>query len=358
MADSEAELTLVLTAKDLASRTVDAFKGSIDSVGRTASAAAGKVASAFRALSSGITNGLGNLTENLAAGAGLGPSLLTFGAYMAGQAAESFIGTMLEKMASSSLVAAIGGPISAAGSALGGVISAAIPIGMALLPVLVLGAIVAAIVFLINNPQIVNKVIEVAHGVIKFLVNGLATLAGKLLGVFAAAFQGVVDATSGFVSAVVRFWLGIPGALIGLGASIVTTIVNGLASFPGKLWDIVTRAFKGLKIDVGPFHIRSTGVTIDLPRIKSGQEASDAILTIAQQYRGHAAGGWVGLQGPELAWLGEKGPEYVTPNNRLGSTGGSPVSIPIVIDGREIARVVDEHLYYDARRAAPTASRT
>lgn len=79
---------------------------------------------------------------------------------------------------------------------------------------------------------------------------------------------------------------------------------------------------------------------------------------------GHAEGGWVGLHGPELAMVGEKGPEYVIPNHALGDGGGKsgggsvPVQIPIMIDGREIARVVDERLYYAVSRAAPTLSRS
>ena len=55
---------------------------------------------------------------------------------------------------------------------------------------------------------------------------------------------------------------------------------------------------------------------------------------------GHAAGGWAGLHGPELAWLGERGPEYVVPNSALrggGSAGAmQSVSMPIVIGDRVI----------------------
>lgn len=37
---------------------------------------------------------------------------------------------------------------------------------------------------------------------------------------------------------------------------------------------------------------------------------------------GYASGGWAGLHGPELAVLGERGPEYVVPHHLLGSSGG------------------------------------
>jgi hypothetical protein len=64
---------------------------------------------------------------------------------------------------------------------------------------------------------------------------------------------------------------------------------------------------------------------------------------------GYAAGGWAGLHGPELAWLGERGPEYVVPNSALGSslgtvathrldiTIGGHVAEQIYVTGRDIA---------------------
>jgi SLT domain-containing protein len=59
-----------------------------------------------------------------------------------------------------------------------------------------------------------------------------------------------------------------------------------------------------------------------------------------ERRRGYAAGGWAGLNGPELAWLGERGPEYVIPNAALGAVASSTpmqaVSMPIVIGGRTV----------------------
>ena len=49
----------------------------------------------------------------------------------------------------------------------------------------------------------------------------------------------------------------------------------------------------------------------------------------------HAAGGWVGLKGPEVGMLGERGPEYIVPNG--GGTGGT-VNInagAIVVQGNQ-----------------------
>lgn len=47
----------------------------------------------------------------------------------------------------------------------------------------------------------------------------------------------------------------------------------------------------------------------------------------------HAAGGWVGLNGPELGWLGENGPEYVVPNGGAGGGGDVHMHGDIIVNG-------------------------
>ena len=64
----------------------------------------------------------------------------------------------------------------------------------------------------------------------------------------------------------------------------------------------------------------------------------------------HAEGGWVGLNGPELGLLGEKGPEYVIPHNKIGGGAGG-----FTIQGvseRELVDMVDRGLYFKLRRSA------
>ena len=57
----------------------------------------------------------------------------------------------------------------------------------------------------------------------------------------------------------------------------------------------------------------------------------------------------VGERGPEI-WMPPRGGGYILPNDASRSGGFPaglvPVSIPVILDGREVARVVDEHLYY------------
>jgi hypothetical protein len=63
-------------------------------------------------------------------------------------------------------------------------------------------------------------------------------------------------------------------------------------------------------------------------------------------YGAHAAGGWVGLRGPEMALVGEKGPEYIIPNDRLG--GGQTLNIThrtiLQLDGSTLIDYVERHL--------------
>ncbi len=284
----------------------------------------------------------------------------------------------------SSLLPALTPIITAAGTAAGGLLAAAVPIGMALLPVLLVGALVAAVAFLIANPEIVGKIAEFVGSILGAIGDFLGTLGevfaaafaaavaavggavgqivafiggipGKVAGFFvslvgqwiglqvrvASIVLGLVGQVVGFVLAIpaqivgligavagqfatlggqvvgivtgfigqvvgfylalpgriaglvgtivgffidlggrilstvgtlvgqiVGFFLAIPGKVIGIGAEIVGGIIRGMASLPGQLLDTVVAAFRSIKIDIGPFHISSAGVTIDLPKIE------------------------------------------------------------------------------------------
>jgi hypothetical protein len=66
----------------------------------------------------------------------------------------------------------------------------------------------------------------------------------------------------------------------------------------------------------------------------------------------NAGGGWVGLNGPELSWVGEQGPEYIVPNHAIGKTGGGGSGVTIQgISEAEIMAMVDRGLYFKLRRA-------
>jgi SLT domain-containing protein len=71
---------------------------------------------------------------------------------------------------------------------------------------------------------------------------------------------------------------------------------------------------------------------------------------------GYAEGGWAGLHGPELAWLGERGPEYIIPNHALagGAGAGAPsmqtIRLDVALDGQVKQRLWIEGYQLLARR--------
>jgi hypothetical protein len=364
MASSTAELTLLLNAKNMASSVVGGVSNALDGVAKKASS----VGRALGEMGSSLGAGLGNLTENLLTGQDLGQAATHLGAFIAGETVQEFGVSIVQKMAGSTIVQAVGGAMSAFGSTIGGLIAAAIPIGMALWPVLLVGAIAAGIIFLINNPAIVKTILDFAGSLVGGIISGIGKLPGLMLDVIVGAGKLLISGAGGIISIVggiVGFFLSIPGKLVDLGISIVKAIVGGLASLPGRIADVIRQAFANLHIDVGPFHIDGrTGVKIDLPDLSgAGTNVTGNAGPYSRSYytdKGHAAGGWAGLHGPELSWLGEKGPEYVRrAGTGTGDDGGSVRGVRLVgISEDDILDMVDRGLYFRLQRAAPTVDRT
>jgi hypothetical protein len=67
----------------------------------------------------------------------------------------------------------------------------------------------------------------------------------------------------------------------------------------------------------------------------------------------HGDGGWVGLNGPELGILGDRGPEYIVPNSQLGK-GAPGVTIQGVSE-RDILDMVERGMYFRLKRAGTGA---
>ncbi|HET7031106.1 MAG TPA: hypothetical protein VFI34_11390 [Candidatus Limnocylindrales bacterium] len=352
MASSTAELTLLLKAKNLADSAVASVGKAVDAV----TTKAGTARRALGEMGSSLSAGIGNLTENLLTGQDFGQAAINLGAFLAGEVVQEFGTGLVAKFAGSAIVQAAGTALAGVGSTIGGLISAAIPIGMAAAPALIIGAIVAAIAVLIANPDIRNKVLGFAGDVIRNIVGGLAGLGGALVGALGAAFDIVVATPFKVIATIAGWFLSLPGQLIGLGASIVSAIVGGLVGLPGKIADVVRQAFLGiLPLNIGPFHITASGVSIDLPTIDDPNRvttfSSPKMVTRGVFAGNHASGGWVGLHGPELSWLGERGPEYVTPNDQLGATAGVRIQ---GVSERELLDMVERGMYFKLQRAAPT----
>lgn len=352
MSTSEAELTLIMRARNLASGELEKLHSGLDTVVGKAQAAG----HALAGMAGTLGQGIGNLVQAVLSGQDVGQAFAQAGINGAGILVGTFGEQILSKLAGSAIVQGIAATLAGLGSTIGGLISAAIPIGMAAAPALLVAALVAAVAFLVTHPEVAGKALQVGGAILGGILSGIAGLVGGLLGVFVNAFAGVNTAINTFIAGVVGFFLSIPGSLVNLGASIVTTIIGGLVSLPGRLADVVRQAFAGLKIDVGPFHVSAAGVTIDLPTFDSGGTATSGRggaygpPPSSGPYTSHASGGWVGLNGPELSWVGERGPEYIVPNHELGKGGPGLPPVQLIVDGRVLAEIVDEHTYRTGQR--------
>lgn len=73
---------------------------------------------------------------------------------------------------------------------------------------------------------------------------------------------------------------------------------------------------------------------------------------------GLAGGGWVGMNGPQLALLGERGPEYVVSNRDLRNGGGghSTMTLNLAIGGRVAEQIVVEGYQIAVRRGRLTGA--
>lgn len=216
------------------------------------------------------------------AGAGLAPLLLTINqlgpalgtvispAKIVGGLVGSLPGLLISGV--TSIVPAIAGGIASIGSTIGGLLAAAIPAGMALLPVLLIGALIAAVALLLVNEDLRNQVFAVGGQIVQTLVDALGALAGALgtiipqvvsalvsipakaaalvgdlLGLGSRAGGQFLDQVVRTVGNVVSTMLGIPGKIIGglvsgfadAASQAAKAFLDGIAGLPGKVGEAI-----------------------------------------------------------------------------------------------------------------------
>lgn len=356
MAVSEATIALTFKARNLADAAIKDVSAGLNSVKTTGVSAAKGVVGAFSGLGTQLSIGLGMATETLAQGGGLLQASAQLGVFMAGNLAENLAGGLIEKIASSGLIATITAPLAGLGSTAGGLIAAAIPVGMAALPVLLVAALVAVVAVLVANPEIRGKVIAFASGIVTTIVDGVGKLVGMLpplLGkAVELALKAVVELAKLYVKIFTTLWIDIPKNLIGLGADIVRTIVRGLVGLPGAIANAIRNAFASLRIDVGPFHITGRGITVDLPKIDVPQIGLPSFAV-----------GSLKVPADMLATI-HKG-EMIIPADiasRMRGERGAPTGrdsgyVAVAISKRDLARAIDGELYLRLQRAAASLDR-
>ena len=134
---------------------------------------------------------------------------------------------------------------------------------------------------------------------------------------------------------------------VGVVINAIKTLLGWLGQAIGKINDLVGAIGK------------VTGAMTDIPgniaKVPGG--VGDFLSSLVPHFAG---GGWAGLNGPELAVVGESGPEYIVPNHALGQGSGSGPATPIIVqvDGKTLFRIMDAHGYLALQRAAPTVVRS
>jgi hypothetical protein len=332
-----AELTLILKAQNLAETELAKMRTSISKVATTAKQVASDVATAFKNLGPLIMGELGNVWEDISKGRDATASALMLGATLAGGVVEGLsahlIPELLGKLGATATFAPLAAALGAEGAGLGAILAAAIPIGMAALPFLILAAAVAALTYLIVNPEARQKAHEAAMMIVGAIGDGLRALPG----IVAEIFLNVVTTA-------IRIWWSLPG----LFADVLRNMLALAGQIVGKILDVVM-AIPNAVANAIAWLDTLLGKTKNLTELGVG---------IGQNPKGigHAAGGWVGLNGPELAIVGEKGPEFIRPAG-TGTGGGSGFTIQGVSEA-DILDMVDRGFYFRLQRAAPTLGRS
>lgn len=230
------------------------------------------------------------------------------------------------------------------------------------------------------NRPLINQIAAFVGGALKGLwttISTVVTWIGNLVGSIAAnedAMNVLKTVASGIATAFGLAW-GAISTLIGWIADVVGVITSNqtvMDVFKGT-WTLIGNAI-GFVIDkvAGLIQWIKSAIAWLGEFAQSNRDAAKSMIhgvTERGDYsggRGHAAGGWVGLHGPEIGLLGERGPEYIIPNHQLGALrgaggGGAPrqLIVPLIVNGREFARAIvkdiDEANYWrDAQAGGST----
>jgi len=163
-------------------------------------------------------------------------------------------------------------------------------------------------------------------------------------------------------------WLKAKSAVIDSKQALIDTGIK-LEGVGGISLDALRQQFLNLGIDIANTndqarlawwyytHLKGAPTTSPPATGAGGQRSANAtIVDDAKADGGPVAAGrtyLVGERGPELLVMGDHAGTIV-PNHAIGgaAASGQPVVVQLNLDGREIARVVDRHLYY-AAAAAP-----
>ena len=361
MSASTAELTLIIKAQNLAKTELEKVQSGLKGISSTAKTVAGDVARSFVGLAGVLSRQVTNVLGDIFSGDKhhrLVADALALGVTLAGGLAEglaiTLVPLLMERVFASAAFAPVAAALEGGGLTLGAIFSTAIAVGAAAFPFVLLGIAVAALVYLITNPEARQKAHDVAMMILGKIGDGLMALGKLMYDLFLAGLGKAGDAVRDGAVAVVNFILDIP---------------NQAAKLPGLMADLFSKALGEVLKTVTGIVGQIVDIILGIPKAVADALASLDLLQSRQRpgangpaghnLGGHAAGGWVGLNGPELSWVGEKGPEYIVPNHQLGNMAPTVKGVTIVgVSERDIMDMVDRGLYFRLQRAAPTVARS
>lgn len=259
-------------ALQLTGRGAEKFGNELEAAGESA----GATGAAFEQMDQGIATAgskIAATASTIAIGVGekfqaVGPALLAlnqggqlFGvspARLFGGVAGAITGKLVPALIGGvgAVIPAAGSAIAAIGSSIGGILAAAIPVGVALLPVILVAALIAAIVAVIAIPELRQKAIEIGGAIIGAIGSALGAIAGvfgqivgavgnalgQVLGQVGSFIGSALGAVGGFAGEVVGFILAIPGriaswvgSIVGQAVSAGAQVVSNVSGFVGKV---------------------------------------------------------------------------------------------------------------------------
>lgn len=199
-----------------------------------------------------------------------------------------------------------------------------------------------------KNKPLIDQIKKFVGGVLKSLWEGIGRVI-DWIGKFVSAVANNKDAMN-----VLRTVFDLIGTAVGLVVKAIETLLGWLGDFIGWITSNKT-IMKGVATAFDTIKGAVKGVVGMIKSLVGW--AKDAIK-------------WLGdiidlIPDIQMPWDSNSAPMAGDFQMQAGPVGGAfsptsssmaPVVIPVVIDGREVARVVDRRLMADLRRAAPTAS--
>lgn len=156
------------------------------------------------------------------------------------------------------------------------------------------------------------------QAVVDTVIKGISWVvetAGKMYDAIKPFIVSITETMGPYVKSLFT-WLGEHGASL-------QDVLVGVATVIGKAFTLVAAVIKGI-VDSIKWIIDHAKQAVDWVQGIAGNKGVNqgGVYASVGNVGAHASGGWVGLNGPELAIVGEKGPEYITPAGQTGANDG------------------------------------